>query len=83
MGKNSWGEDRPFSSDYFLYARACVVANGKDYFERVLADPTQMPKGFTFEALLYLAADAYKRKTGQDFEYVPTVSYETYSNPPG
>ncbi|MCB9291546.1 MAG: DUF4240 domain-containing protein [Lewinellaceae bacterium] len=61
MGKIPGG-GQVFSSDYFLYARACVVANGKDYYEKILVNPAQMPKDFTFESLLYLAADAYKRK---------------------
>ena len=42
-----------------------------------------MPKGFTFEALLYLAAIAYQQKTGERWEYLPKVSYETFSNREG
>ncbi len=74
---------KPFSSDNFLYARACVVANGKDFYEKVLADPSQMPKDLSFEALLSLARKAYKKKTGQTFDYSPTITYETFSNPEG
>lgn len=82
------GEDAPkksgaFSSDYFLYARACVVANGKDYYDTVLADPAQMPQGYTFEPLLSLAKQAYHKKTGRHFDYLPAISYETFSNPEG
>lgn len=82
------GDDAPkksgaFSSDYFLYARACVVANGKDYYDTVLADPALMPQGYTFEPLLSLAKQAYYKKTGRNFDYVPPISYETFSNPEG
>lgn len=83
LGPNAPKKNGAFSSDYFLYARACVVANGKAYFEAVLADPAQMPKEYTFEPLLYLAEEAYERKTGKPFDYFPTVSYETFSNPEG
>jgi len=83
LGSHAPKKNGTFSSDYFLYARACVVANGKEYFEEVLADPSQMPKDYTFEPLLYLAEDAYERKTGNPFDYFPTVSYETFSNPEG
>ena len=83
LGPEAPAENGAFSADYFLYARACVVANGKEYYETVLADPAQMPQGFTFEPLLSLAKKAYFRKTGQPFDYLPPLSYETYSNPAG
>lgn len=83
LGEDAYRPGHPFSSDYFLYARACVVANGKEYFEEVLKDPKQMPQGYTFEPLLKLAKKAYKRKTGLNFDYHPSMSYETFSNPEG
>lgn len=83
IGSRSYNGDRYFSVDSFLYARACVVANGQQFYETVLVEPTKMPKEFTFEPLLYLAADAFKQKTGEDWDYLPEVSYETYSNTKG
>ncbi len=83
IGAGGYGSAQHFSVDVFLYARACVVANGKDFYHRVLRDPAKMPKGFTFEALLYLAAIAYQQKTGERWEYLPKVSYETFSNREG
>ena len=83
LGKDAWHSDRPFSSDNFLYSRACVVANGKEFYEKVLANPTLMPKEFTFEDLLDLAGKAYQKMTGKEFDYLPTTSYETFSNPDG
>lgn len=71
------------SVDGFLYDRLCVVANGKAKYEEVLNDPKQMPTNFSFEPLLYVAEKAYQMKTGKQMEYMPTVSYETYSNKDG
>ncbi len=71
------------SDDGFLYDRCCVVANGKAFFEAVLHDPQQFPAGVSFEALLYVAGDAYRRKTGRDFRHIPTFNYETGSNTAG
>ena len=39
-----------------------------------------MPKDMEFEALLMVARLAYQRKTGEEFDYLPKVSYETFSN---
>jgi hypothetical protein len=80
IGEASFSVDRYFSVDNFLYARACVVANGKAIFEEVLQNPSEMPKDLTFEPLLHIAAEAYKRKTKRNFTFLPSVSYETYSN---
>lgn len=72
-----------FSVDWFLYTRCCVVANGRDFFNSVVSDPSAMPKDMEFESLLYLAGSAYERKTGAEFDYEPTVSYETFANESG
>lgn len=86
LGSNRYSAsgDKHFSVDGFLYARCCVVANGRDFYEKVLQDPTKMPKEFTFESLLYLPHEAYKLKTGRaDYDHIPEVWYETFSNPEG
>jgi predicted DNA-binding WGR domain protein len=82
IGPDSYkSEDEFFSNDYFLYVRCCVVANGKEYYESVLADPTQMPKEMDFEALLYLADEAYNKKMKTEDENLDTkLSFETFSN---
>jgi Protein of unknown function (DUF4240) len=72
--------DSSISSDGFLYDRCCVVANGKAFYESVLANPLLWPKGLSFEALLYVASDAYKQKTRREFTYLSTYNYETGSN---
>ena len=74
--------DRPFSADGFLYDRCGVVAEGREYFERVLAHPEEMPDDISFEPLLNFAADAYRLKTGRDFDCTPSFNYETQSNHP-
>jgi len=86
LGSNRYvqGENKHFSVDGFLYARCCVVANGKSFYEKVLNDPTKMPKEYTFESLLYLPAMAWKMKTGRDdYDYFPEVWSETFSNSGG
>lgn len=83
-GENAYrGPDHPFSADDFLYARCYVVAQGKDFFYRVLENPEQMPNDKTFESLLRLAAEAYRRKTGQAMKHHPAYPIETFSNPDG
>ncbi len=84
MGEYSYkGEDKHFSVDLFLYARCYVVAKGKDYYEKVLADPEKMPRDLEFEAILYLAKEVYEKKTGQEFNYIPKHDYETFNNEEG
>ena len=73
-----------FSADTFLYARCCVVANGRDFFQKVLEVPSSMPKEFTFESLLYLPEEAFRLKTGKkNYDYTPPIWFETFSNPEG
>ncbi|WP_394845226.1 DUF4240 domain-containing protein [Pendulispora brunnea] len=84
IGEESYvDEDSDFSVDLFLYARCCAVANGKSFFEEVLAHPEKMPKDMEFESILNLAGDAYVQKTGEEFEHTPSTSYETFSNRTG
>lgn len=73
------------SDDGFLYCRCWVVANGREHYEAVLADPEKMPKTITewCEPLIYVARDAWAQKMdkdGEDWEYKTEVSYETGSN---
>jgi hypothetical protein len=72
-----------FSGEFFLHARCRAVADGKEAYERVLADPQRMPKNLGFEGLLELATLAYEQKTGKDYEHVPTPDYETFANEAG
>lgn len=85
MGEDAYVDDKhPFSVDAFLYARCCVVANGEEYYESVLADPGDFPEDMEFEALLELASSAYEARTGTAPDFFETsVSYETFSNKVG
>ncbi len=76
-------EEGYLSVDDFLYTRCAVVANGLEYYEKVLKNPHLMPPDLTFEPLLYVALKAYKRKTGKNFIPVSAYHYETYSNKNG
>jgi Protein of unknown function (DUF4240) len=85
-GPDIWsGEPDHLSVDGFLYARSAVVARGREVYEAVRAEPARMPKNAAFEALLYVAANAYERKTGLEFDELDDteVSYETFSNEAG
>ncbi len=83
LGWNTAGNTR-FSADVFLYARCCAVANGREFYEKLLQKPALMPKEHTFEPLLYLAEQAHRLKTGSDrYDFLPTLSYEMFGNPKG
>ena len=85
VGENAYqdNDDSFFSLDEFLYARCCVVANGRQAYEEALNNPEAMPKDLVFEALLRVARNAYQRKTNQPFRYVPTYNIETFGNREG
>jgi predicted DNA-binding WGR domain protein len=83
IGSEAYHPDKHFSVDWFLYERCVVIANGRELFDNVLADPRNMPKDMEFEAILTLAGSAFELKTGRSFEYVAQPSYETFSNAAG
>ena len=56
-----------FSADTFLYARCLVVAKGEKFYNTILAQPQKMPVGEDFEALLYVAEQAYQQKTAKSY----------------
>lgn len=71
-------------SDGFLYARCAVLANGKDFYDKILNQPDLMPQEISFEPILYLAEHAYRLKTGKDdYDYLPGICYETFGNEKG
>ena len=75
--------DDYISADDFLYSRCVVVANGREFFDEVMADPTKMPQGMEFEALLSLAQTAYERKTRKSYEHISPIDYESFQNAQG
>jgi hypothetical protein len=75
--------DDYISADDFLYARCVVVANGRDFYASVLADPTKFPQDMEFEALLSIPNTAYENKTGESYEHIASVSYESFQNSVG
>jgi hypothetical protein len=84
LGSNRYTEGGVFSVDSFLYSRCCVVANGEQFFNCILASPSKMPKEYTFEALLSLPNQAWMLKTGKNtYNYTPDVWCETFSNSDG
>ncbi len=84
IGEHSYKTDNDYFSELtHSYTRCYVVAKGKDFYERVLQKPSEMPKDKEFEALLSIAEEAYEQKTDLSFEYVSQYDYETYSNDKG
>lgn len=83
IGSGWWGGTNPVSVDEFLYARCAALTNGREQYEALLSDPRQMPKDLEFETLLYIAPKAWEAKTGEEWDFVTDVSYETYSNRAG
>ncbi len=75
--------DEYLSPDDFLYLRCVVVANGQKFFERVLKNPNKAPQEMEFEALLTVARVAYEEKTGDEYNHVTPVSWESFSNKKG
>ena len=72
--------DDYFSADDFLYVRCAAVAEGREYYEKIKNNPSELSSDIDFEHILSIAADAYKIKTGRVFEYSPLYNYETKSN---
>ncbi len=83
IGRDAWQPQQYFSVDNFLYARACIIANGKVVFDQTLYDPTQTIQDLTFEALLYIPRKAYQLKMGSPYDYIPAYPIETYTNAKG
>lgn len=84
IGEDAYVDDNKyFSVDGFLYSRCVVVANGKDLYDCVLNDPKEFPKDMEFEAILYIAQQAYEEKTGEKWSYVSKTNYETFENVKG
>ena len=76
-------DDNYFSPDGFLYSRYVVVANGREIFEHTLINPAEFPKDMEFEAILYVAQEAYEEKNKRKWEYISKTDYETYKNSNG
>jgi hypothetical protein len=72
--------DDYFSVDDFLYVRCAAVAEGRLYYENIEKNPAALSADIDFEHILSVAAEAYKIKTGREFEYSPLYNYETKSN---
>ena len=84
IGRASYkGKGEYFSRSWFLNARCCVVANGREVYEDVLSEPESMPKDFGFRALLDIADEAYSRCTGKKLSYSTKKNPQTFSNKDG
>lgn len=81
IGRDAFkGDFKQFSKDWFLAVRGCAVANGQLFFQDAYGDPTNMPKDLGFNALTSVAARAFRKKTGNNFEYKSKHSTDSCSN---
>lgn len=84
VGREAYkGRDSHFSKNWFLSARCCAVANGKEAYEEICKEPEKMPKDLGFKALCQIAPKAYEKKVGEDFTYMSRFGKETFSNATG
>ena len=76
----------PQSDDTFLYSRCVAIINGKQYYDDVRNGRITDIWKNEFEAILYVAREAWARKYGKssvDFPHISPLSYETGSNTDG
>lgn len=75
------------SGDAFLYARAAVVAAGRQTYEDVLREPARFrpyaEELIWAESLLYVPDEAYRELTGKEWDRATRHSYESFSNTDG
>ena len=72
-----------FSEDRFLYNRCVAVVNGREYYEAILARREKLDPALGFEAILYVAEDAWDQKhpdKAGEYPHVPEPDYESGSN---
>ena len=78
-----YGKWENFSEDRFLCNRCVAVVNGREYYEAILAQREKLDPDMGFEAILYVAEEAWDQKhpdkTGE-YPHVPEPDYESGSN---
>ena len=76
------GGDDALRSDGFLFARAAVVAAGRERYEEVLADPALFAgeRDSRAQRLLFVAQRAYEQRADDHYTHVPPVDATTGSN---
>lgn len=67
----------------FLSARAFIVFMGKEYFDKVDADPSLATADVDGEDFIYAAYDVYEEKFEEEFERSAVHNIETGSNQDG
>jgi Protein of unknown function (DUF4240) len=74
--------DDALRTDGFLFARAAVVAAGRETYERVLADATKFAgeRDSRAQALLFVAQRAFERVEDGYYDHVPPLEVGTGSN---
>ena len=75
--------DQYISADHFLYSRCVMLVSGRDAYEAAVTNPTLMPQGCEFEAVLSISQQAHQIKTGEELDATTPESYESFSNEAG
>ncbi len=84
IGRDAYnGNEKQFSREWFLAARCCAVANGQLFFNDIITDAKNMPKGLGFATLTSIAGRAYRKKTGNNFNYSPKYALASCINKKG
>ncbi|MGV9267244.1 DUF4240 domain-containing protein [Kitasatospora sp. NPDC003701] len=75
----------PQSDDGFLYARAAVVAAGREVYEGVFGAPERFAPFASrhCEELLHVHEEAYEQLTGAEWEHLTRYDYESCANREG
>ena len=63
IGEYALDSAEGFSNDHFLDMRAAAIAKGRRFYESVIADPANMPKGDHCEQLTWIVGLALRRKS--------------------
>ncbi len=63
--KAVYGEEQYISADDFRSVKACVIANGEEFYQEVLNNPSAIPNDLYFDGLLQVPPEVYAMKYGK------------------
>ncbi len=86
IAKWAYMDEDFFSGDGFLYTRCIALVNGMNFYDAVLNGRRRLDAQMEFEAVLYVAMEAWAKRHKKDvseYPHITEVSYETGSNKEG
>ena len=81
--KQAFGDTEYFPVDAFLYCRCVAIINGEDTYYAIKNREIPLKGDLEFEAILYVAAEAWAQKhklNPSESPYISECSYEIGSN---